>query len=81
MRTRELLTDAQRYDEWVLLGIRIAEGLPAGGLDGVGRAAVAGLIDDDLIHAVAGDGGETRLVLTLRGRLLADLVTRRLLGW
>lgn len=79
-QAREVLTDEQRYDEWVLLGIRLAEGLPAAGLYATGRDAVRGLVTDGLVEP-CGVGDATRLVLTLRGRLLADLVTRRLLGW
>jgi putative oxygen-independent coproporphyrinogen III oxidase len=76
---RERLTDEQRYDERVLLGIRMAEGLPVTDLRAAGREAVAGLIADGLVdEASARRPG--RLVLTLPGRLLADTVVRRLLG-
>ncbi|RNE58531.1 radical SAM family heme chaperone HemW [Cryobacterium tepidiphilum] len=74
---RETLDDATREVERVLLGSRIREGLAVESLAPAGRAAVAGLIADELIdprHAFAG-----RIVLTLRGRLLADAVVRRLL--
>jgi oxygen-independent coproporphyrinogen-3 oxidase len=75
---RELLTADQRRDEEVLLGIRLVEGLP---LDRVPqRAAVAGLIADGLVDGRAALAAD-RVVLTLRGRLLADTVVRRLLGW
>jgi oxygen-independent coproporphyrinogen-3 oxidase len=77
---RELLTDEQRYDERVLLGTRLVDGLPIDDLRPDGASAVAGLIADDLI-----DGSSAlrprRVVLTLRGRLLADTVVRRLLGF
>jgi oxygen-independent coproporphyrinogen-3 oxidase len=77
---RELLTDAQRYDERVLLGIRLVDGLPIDDLRTEGASAVAGLIADGLV-----DGPSAlrprRIVLTLRGRLLADTVVRRLLGF
>jgi putative oxygen-independent coproporphyrinogen III oxidase len=76
---RELLTDEQRYDERVLLGVRLVDGLPIDVLRPEGSSAVAGLIAEDLI-----DGPSAlrprRVVLTLRGRLLADTVVRRLLG-
>jgi putative oxygen-independent coproporphyrinogen III oxidase len=76
---RETLTADQRYDERVLLGVRLVEGLPVGDLHGEGRLAVAGLVADGLV-----DGSATlrrqRVVLTRRGRLLADTVVRRLLG-
>jgi len=42
-----------------------------------GRTAVAGLIADELVDAAAALRGTIRL--TLRGRLLADGVVRRLL--
>lgn len=66
----EVLTDEQRALERVMVGVRLAEGLPVDGLDG---REVARLVDDGLVTA---DGG--RVVLTMRGRLLADLVVRRL---
>ncbi len=69
---REVLTDEQRAAERVLLGIRLAEGLPATGLDPreVDRIVAGGL---------AVRSGE-RLVLTRRGRLLADAVVRDLVA-
>jgi len=77
---RELLTGEQRYDERVLLGIRLVDGLPIDDLRPEGRSAVAGLIADGLV-----DGPNAlrprRVVLTLRGRLLADSVVRRLLAF
>ena len=66
---REVLTAAQRGDEEVLLGIRLHEGMPVARLPEPGRAAVPEL------------GADGRIVLTLRGRLLADTVVRRLLGY
>jgi putative oxygen-independent coproporphyrinogen III oxidase len=77
---RELLTGDQRYDERVLLGIRLAAGLPIEDLRPQGASAVAALIGQGLV-----DGRSAlrprRVVLTLRGRLLADTVVRRLLGF
>ncbi len=74
----EVLTEDQRYTERVLLGVRLAEGLPIDDLNEPGRRAVAGLVADGLV-----DGGaavrDHRLVLTVRGRLLADAVVRALL--
>ncbi|ADU48657.1 radical SAM family heme chaperone HemW [Intrasporangium calvum] len=77
---REILSGDQRYDETVLLGTRIVDGLPLDVLRGSGRAAVAGLIADGLVDgpAAVGDG---RVVLTRRGRLLADTVVHRLIAW
>lgn len=77
---RELLTDDQRYDELVLTGVRLADGLAVDQLREAGRAAVAGLVADGLCDGRALVAGR-RVVLTRRGRLLADTVVRRLLGW
>ena len=78
---RELLTQSQRYDEWVLLGIRHRRGLAVSGLAELGQAAVAPLVAEGLlrVEAAAGEVGEV-VVLTRAGRLLADTVVRRLLG-
>jgi len=76
---RETLTDEQRYDERVLLGMRLVEGLPIDELQPEGRTAVAGLIADGLVDATAALRRQ-RVVLTRQGRLLADTVVRRLLG-
>ncbi|WP_392545213.1 radical SAM family heme chaperone HemW [Oryzobacter telluris] len=76
---RETLTAEQRHDERVLLGVRLREGLPVDVLHADGRTAVAGLVADGLVDGRAAVG-ERRVVLTRRGRLLADAVVRRLLG-
>jgi oxygen-independent coproporphyrinogen-3 oxidase len=55
----------------------VRDGLPVATLDATGRTAVAGLIADELVDARAALGG--RVELTMRGRLLADAVVRRLL--
>ncbi|MBT2498490.1 coproporphyrinogen III oxidase [Agromyces sp. ISL-38] len=74
---REVLDTPTRETERVLLGTRIREGIGLGSLRPEGRTAVAGLIADGLVDAkTALSGG---LVLTMRGRLLADAVVRRLL--
>ncbi|HEY7717343.1 MAG TPA: coproporphyrinogen III oxidase, partial [Pedococcus sp.] len=75
---RETLTEDQRHDERVLLGVRLAEGLPVADLRAEDRAAVAGLVADGLVDGRA--ALRRRVVLTRRGRLLADTVVRRLLG-
>ena len=62
--------------ESVLLRTRIREGLPISELLGEGRHAVAALIADGLIEGPAAVHG--RVVLTRRGRLLADAVVRAL---
>lgn len=74
---RETLDAATRETERVLLGTRIREGLEIATLPESGRAAVAGLIADELVEPRAALSG--RLTLTRRGRLLADAVVRRLL--
>jgi oxygen-independent coproporphyrinogen-3 oxidase len=76
---RELLTDDQRYDELVLLGVRRADGLDVDALAPQGRSAVAGLIADGLVQGRPALS-DRRVVLTRQGRLLADTVVRRLLG-
>jgi putative oxygen-independent coproporphyrinogen III oxidase len=75
---RETLDAETRRVEQVLLRSRIREGLDVSQLTAEGRTAVAGLIADGLVDAPAAFAGRIRL--TLRGRLLADLVVRRLLG-
>ena len=73
---RERLDDDVRGIERLLLESRIREGVGIDVVTSEKRSAVAGLIADGLI-----DGGEAirgRVVLTLRGRLLADAVVRAL---
>ncbi|WP_309619667.1 radical SAM family heme chaperone HemW [Salinibacterium sp.] len=74
---RETLDDETRRVESVLLRTRVREGFPLTRLAASGRTAVAGLIADELVDARAALAG--RIELTLRGRLLADAVVRRLL--
>ncbi len=73
---RERPDAAARRLEDVLLRSRIAEGIAVAELEGEGRHAVASLIADGLIDGVAAVRG--RVVLTRRGRLLADAVVRAL---
>ena len=73
---RERPDAAARTLESVLLRSRIREGLPVTELLAKGRHAVAALIADGLIEGPAALHG--RIVLTLRGRLLADAVVRAL---
>ncbi|MEJ5915312.1 radical SAM family heme chaperone HemW [Pseudokineococcus sp. 1T1Z-3] len=84
--SREVLDDGARLVERVLLGLRLADGLPAAVLPSEGRARVADVVADGLLrhHPSPADvdmAGGGRVVLTDRGRLLADGVVRRLLGW
>ena len=76
---RETLDAETRNVERVMLEARLNSGLdiPAGGLGDTGRHAVAGLIADGLVDPAAAFKG--RLILTLKGRLLADAVVRRIL--
>ncbi len=74
---REVLSTADRYVEDVMLRVRLREGLSTASLKPQGRTAVAGLIADGLVEPAAAFAG--RVVLTFRGRLLADAVVRRLL--
>lgn len=74
---REVLTSQQRHTEQVMLLLRLAGGAPLSLLDAAGTAAAARAVEDGLLGADAYRDG--RAVLTLRGRLLADAVTRDLL--
>ena len=69
---REVLGAVELQEEQVLLQVRLAEGLPVTRLPDPSR--VGPLVGDGLAE-VHGD----RVVLTLRGRLLADTVIRALL--
>ena len=71
---REVLDAGQRHAERVLLQVRTADGLPERVLTPAGRARVPELLEAGLLTAAA-----DRLVLTRRGRLLADAVVRSLL--
>jgi len=73
---RETLDDATREVERVLLRSRIREGIPVASLSASRKQEVAGLIADELIDGKAAISGS--IELTLRGRLLADAVVRRL---
>ncbi|MBH0098908.1 coproporphyrinogen III oxidase [Salinibacterium sp. NSLL150] len=75
---RETLADSSKYLEHVLLRARVRNALTTASLDAEGRTAVAGLIADELVEARAAIGGTINL--TLKGRLLADAVVRRLLA-
>jgi oxygen-independent coproporphyrinogen-3 oxidase len=71
----EELSPGEQYIERVMLGVRVAEGLPLSVLSPVGRAAAERAARDGLVTLT-----DERLVLTLRGRLLADTVVRELLA-
>jgi putative oxygen-independent coproporphyrinogen III oxidase len=72
-QARELLTDADRKLEDVMLRVRLRDGIPLARVDALGaKQALA----DGLLDRAAYDAGQ--VVLTLRGRLLADAVIRNL---
>jgi oxygen-independent coproporphyrinogen-3 oxidase len=73
---REVLTDADRRLERVMLELRLAEGLPVGALESAGLAQARQAAAEGLLDPAALAGG--RCLLTRRGRLLADAVVRRL---
>ncbi|MEY4312548.1 MAG: hypothetical protein RLZZ319_57 [Actinomycetota bacterium] len=73
---REILDAENRALESVMLGLRIRDGIAVDALTAPARERVAGLIADGLVDGAAAIRG--RLVLTLRGRLLADFVVRTL---
>lgn len=78
---REVVDPGTAALERVMLGVRLAEGLPVADLTERGRRAVAGLVADGLLDgraALGADGGPRRVLLTRRGRLLADTVVRAL---
>jgi putative oxygen-independent coproporphyrinogen III oxidase len=74
---RETLDPETRNVERVMLEARLQAGLEVSALGAEGRHQVAGLIADGLVEPAAAFRG--RLVLTLKGRLLADAVVRRVL--
>jgi oxygen-independent coproporphyrinogen-3 oxidase len=74
---REELTAIERYEERVMLGVRLADGLAVSALRPPGREAAGELVADGLLEAAAFATGA--IVLTARGRLLADAVVRALL--
>ncbi|MDD7929668.1 radical SAM family heme chaperone HemW [Microbacterium thalli] len=73
---RERPDAAARRLESVLLRTRIVDGLPVAELEEEGRRNVAALIADGLIEGAAAVRG--RVILTRRGRLMADAVVRAL---
>lgn len=74
---RETLDAQTRTMERVMLEARLQSGLDLSTLTAGGGHQVAGLIADGLVEPA--DAFRGRLVLTLRGRLLADAVVRRIL--
>jgi putative oxygen-independent coproporphyrinogen III oxidase len=73
---REVLTDADRALETVMLGLRLREGLPLDRLSPVGQRRAEEALGRGVLEPSAHAAG--RAVLTDRGRLLADAVVREL---
>src|SRR5215831_7162345 len=71
-QAREILSGAERQLERVMLLTRLADGCPVAVLGPAGRANAAQVVADGL--ADAGALARGRIVLTRRGRLLADAV-------
>ena len=71
---REVLDPETRRIERVLLEVRLRDGLEVAALDEAGRAALPSQVGRGLVVV-----DNTRVVLTQRGRLLADAVVRDLL--
>jgi coproporphyrinogen III oxidase-like Fe-S oxidoreductase len=75
-QAREVLTERERRTEQIMLLTRLSAGCPAGLLSAAGQAAAQAAIGDGLADAPGWADG--RVVLTARGRLLADAVIRGL---
>jgi oxygen-independent coproporphyrinogen-3 oxidase len=74
-----VLDEATRRTERVLLETRLRSGLPVDVLDEAGRKAAHAQVDVGLVEPEPLRDG--RVVLTGRGRLLADAVVRDLVSW
>lgn len=83
-QAREVLTEQERRTEQIMLRTRLADGCPAALLSESGRAAAERAVTGGLAEPAAwhegGRGGGRGVVLTRRGRLLADAVIRDLTG-
>jgi oxygen-independent coproporphyrinogen-3 oxidase len=75
-QAREVLSGTERQLERVMLLIRLADGCPVAVLSPAGQANVPAAVAEGLASVEAYARG--RVVLTRRGRLLADTVTRKL---
>jgi len=77
---REVVDAEAATLERLMLHVRLSGGMPVDEVPAEHRTALAGLVADGLV-----DGrallAERRVLLTLRGRLLADLVVRTLAGF
>jgi oxygen-independent coproporphyrinogen-3 oxidase len=77
-QAREILTERQSHLERILLLTRLSWGCPVAELDRAGADAARAAVADGLAEREAYQEG--RVVLTRRGRLLADAVVRDLTG-
>ncbi|HET7244203.1 MAG TPA: radical SAM family heme chaperone HemW [Streptosporangiaceae bacterium] len=77
-QAREILTERQSRLERILLLTRLSRGCPVAELDQAGADAARAAVADGLAEGEAYQDG--RVVLTRRGRLLADAVVRDLTG-
>jgi putative oxygen-independent coproporphyrinogen III oxidase len=75
-QAREVLSGTERQLERIMLLIRLAEGCPVAVLGPAGQANLPAVVAEGLASSEAYARG--RVVLTRRGRLLADTVTRKL---
>jgi oxygen-independent coproporphyrinogen-3 oxidase len=75
-QAREILSGAERQLERAMLLTRLADGCPTAVLGPAGQANAAQVVADGL--ADAGALARGRIVLTRRGRLLADAVAQKL---
>jgi putative oxygen-independent coproporphyrinogen III oxidase len=75
-QAREILTPEERRTERIMLATRLASGCPLAELSPAGRAAAAAAVQDGLADPEA--YAQAKVVLTERGRLLADAVIRGL---
>jgi coproporphyrinogen III oxidase-like Fe-S oxidoreductase len=76
---REELTETEQHTERVMLRLRLASGLPLDLLDADGRRAAERAVADGLLEGRTSGAEPAAVVLTRRGRLLADAVVRDLL--
>jgi putative oxygen-independent coproporphyrinogen III oxidase len=74
---REILTAEDQHVEDVMLRVRLADGLALAALDEIGLAGATKALAEELLEL--GPYRKGLIVLTLRGRLLADAVVRDLL--
>jgi putative oxygen-independent coproporphyrinogen III oxidase len=77
-QAREVLTEAERATERIMLTTRLASGCAVSALEPVGQDAARQAVADGLADGAAFDRGH--VALTRPGRLLADAVIRDLTG-